>query len=123
MLTLVRTISPTHFENGTWNTGGHCERSKPYNKENMLISSKNNDEWEVRDIQIEEIERAKKEGYWKGQRKFQALDITKVMLLRPDGHPGSHWRDKKKKGFNDCVHWCMPGPIDVWNDLFLALLS
>uniref|UniRef100_A0A803KQS2 Trichome birefringence-like N-terminal domain-containing protein n=1 Tax=Chenopodium quinoa TaxID=63459 RepID=A0A803KQS2_CHEQI len=102
---------------------GHCERSKPYDEENLLISSKNNDEWEVRDIQIEEIERAKKEGYWKGQQNIQALDITKVMLLRPDGHPGSHWRDKKKKGFNDCVHWCMPGPIDVWNDLLLALLN
>ncbi|KNA12612.1 hypothetical protein SOVF_123920 [Spinacia oleracea] len=123
MVTLVRTISPTHFENGTWNTGGHCERLKPYNKTqvvNTLVSSKNNDEWDVRGVQMEEIEKATKK---EGQPIFRAMDITMAMLMRPDAHPGSYWRDKKKKkGFNDCVHWCMPGPIDVWNDLLLALL-
>ncbi|KAL2932881.1 Protein ALTERED XYLOGLUCAN 4-like [Bienertia sinuspersici] len=125
MVTLVRTISPSHFENGTWKTGGNCERSKPYNTtmvENLLVVSKSGLEWEVRNTQMQEIERAVKEAGIKRQRKIRALDITRAMLMRPDGHPGSHWRDKKKKGFNDCVHWCMPGPIDVWNDLLLALL-
>ena len=127
MVTLVRTISPSHFENGTWKTGGTCERSKPYNKEeaaNLLkVGSKNNVEWKVRNIQMEEIKRAREEGgVGREKRLIQAMDITNVMLMRPDGHPGFHWRDKKKKGFNDCVHWCVPGPIDAWNDLLLELL-
>lgn len=124
MVTIVRTITPSHFEHGTWQTGGVCKRTRPYKKDvkDLLVSSKNNVEWEVRDMQMEEIARAKKEGGIKVAHKLQAMDVTKVMLMRPDGHPGSHWRDKKKKRFNDCVHWCMPGPIDVWNDLLLALM-
>ncbi|KAL9228460.1 hypothetical protein vseg_004042 [Gypsophila vaccaria] len=125
MVTLVRTISPSHFENGTWKTRGNCERTKLYDINNvgeLLTKGKNRVEWEVRTIQMEEVERVRKD-YPMRHEKFQAMDITKVMAMRPDGHPGSHWRDKKKNGFNDCVHWCLPGPIDVWNDLMLALLN
>lgn len=129
MVTIVRTISPSHFENGTWKTGGICERTQPYTKEKagelpLQVGSKNEEEWKVRSNQMEEIERVKREvGDEKREKRFQAIDITNIMLMRPDGHPGSYWRDKKKKGYNDCVHWCMPGPIDAWNDLLLALLS
>ncbi|XP_074303601.1 xyloglucan O-acetyltransferase 3-like [Silene latifolia] len=125
MVTIVRTISPSHFENGTWKTGGNCERTKLYNTKDvgdLLTEGKNKVEWEVRNVQLEEVERVRKDAAT-SRDNFRVMDITKVMVTRPDGHPGSHWRDKKKKGFNDCVHWCMPGPIDVWNDLMLALLS
>ncbi|KAJ6887169.1 hypothetical protein NC651_027500 [Populus alba x Populus x berolinensis] len=44
------------------------------------------------------------------------------MLMRPDGHPNSYWGNKWMKGYNDCVHWCIPGPIDAWNDFLIALL-
>ncbi|KAK9726821.1 hypothetical protein RND81_05G239300 [Saponaria officinalis] len=125
MVTLVRTISPSHFENGTWKTGGNCERLKPYNNKDvgeLLTKGKNRVEWEVRNIQMQEVEKMRKE-YAMRKERFQAMDITRAMAMRPDGHPGSHWRDKKKNGFNDCVHWCLPGPIDAWNDLMLALLN
>ena len=43
-------------------------------------------------------------------------------MMRLDGHPGSYWHNKRKKGYNDCVHWCMPGPIDYWNNFLMAVM-
>lgn len=120
-LTLVRTISPSHFEYGTWKTGGSCNRTLPFKgrKEAEVVAASQG-EWVVREAQTEEITRMK--GRETEGKRYEVLDITEAMMLRPDGHPGSHWRSKQKKGYNDCVHWCMPGPIDAWNDLLLALL-
>nr|WDA42970.1 trichome birefringence-like protein 19 [Fagopyrum tataricum] len=117
MIVVVRTVSPSHFENGTWKAGGRCERRRPV--EELMEEGNGGLEWEVRKVQVEEVERVKEEGKRLGLG-FEALDITWAMLMRLDGHPGQYWRDKKK-GYNDCVHWCLPGP-DLWNDLLLALL-
>ena len=42
---------------------------------------------------------------------FDIFDLTKQ-------HPSLH----VGQGINvaDCVHWCMPGMPDVWNDLFIS---
>lgn len=118
VMTLLRTFSPAHFENGTWNTGGGCSRTSPLGEEEVNLGSF---ERELGNIQLEEMERAKREGMMK-LVKFGALDVTTAMLMRPDGHPGAYWGNKWMKGYNDCVHWCLPGPIDAWNDILLALL-
>ncbi|KAL4360834.1 hypothetical protein GQ457_04G033440 [Hibiscus cannabinus] len=55
-------------------------------------------------------------------RKMQ-LDVTRAMLMRPDGHPGEFWGNKWMQGHNDCVHWCLSGPIDVWNDFLMPVLK
>jgi hypothetical protein len=117
IVTLVRTFSPSHFENGFWNTGGSCNRTSPYNDQKINFGAY---EWEIRSMQLEEIERAEKRG--KKGKSFGVLDVTMAMLMRPDGHPGAFWGNQWMKGYNDCVHWCLPGPIDVWNDLLLAVL-
>uniref|UniRef100_A0A6N2LPV3 Uncharacterized protein n=1 Tax=Salix viminalis TaxID=40686 RepID=A0A6N2LPV3_SALVM len=114
MVTLLRTFSPSHFENGSWNSGGSCNRTRPYSERKIDLGGY---EWEMRRMQVEEIERAKRKG-----KRFGVVDVTKAMLMRPDGHPGAFWGNQWMQGYNDCVHWCLPGPIDVWNDLLLALL-
>ncbi|XP_071694656.1 xyloglucan O-acetyltransferase 3-like [Rutidosis leptorrhynchoides] len=119
LTTFLRTFSPSHFENGTWNNGGNCNRRKPL-KEFEVESSEFYKE--ISDMQNEEIEWVKTESLGKNKH-FKVLDITKVMVMRADGHPGSFWGNKWMKGYNDCVHWCLPGPIDVWNDFLLAHLS
>ncbi|KAL2925634.1 Protein ALTERED XYLOGLUCAN 4-like [Bienertia sinuspersici] len=123
MVTLVRTFSPAHFENGAWDTGGGCNRTSPHAIEKAKELEKRYEyELDLRKLQVEEVERARKEGL--GQAKvFRALDVTWPMLMRPDGHPGEFWGNKWMKGYNDCVHWCMPGPIDVWSDFLLAVLQ
>ena len=42
--------------------------------------------------------------------------------MRPDGHPGEHYGEKWQGGAKDCVHWCMPGPVDTWSEIFMAVL-
>ncbi|PON75983.1 Altered xyloglucan 4-like [Trema orientale] len=118
LVTLVRTFAPAHFENGFWNTGGYCNKTSPLSEAETNFGSF---DWEMRNIQAEEIERARQNGMKQG-RKFGVVDVTRAMLMRPDGHPGSHWDNKWMKGYNDCVHWCMPGPVDYWNDFLMAVM-
>ncbi|KAI6700651.1 hypothetical protein NL676_014975 [Syzygium grande] len=118
--TFLRTFSPAHFKNGTWDTGGACTRTSPDGEGEADLGGY---EWGFRNVQMEEVERARGTGRRrKGGKRFGALDVTRAMLMRPDGHPGEHWGNKWMKGYNDCVHWCLPGPIDVWNDFLMAAL-
>ncbi|KAI3409380.1 uncharacterized protein J3R85_019381, partial [Psidium guajava] len=107
------------LENGTWDTGGACVRTRPYGEGEIDLGSS---EWAFRNIQMEEMARAEGVRRERG-RRFAALDVTRAMLMRPDGHPGEHWGNKWMRGYNDCVHWCLPGPIDVWSDFLMAALS
>ncbi|XVF58128.1 hypothetical protein PTKIN_Ptkin07bG0038000 [Pterospermum kingtungense] len=50
-------------------------------------------EWELRSFQMEEIEKVRTEGSKKGKR-FGVLDVTRAMLVRPDGHPAEFWGNK-----------------------------
>ncbi|KAI3976309.1 hypothetical protein MKX01_021851 [Papaver californicum] len=109
LVTLLRTFSPSHFENGFWNTGGYCNRTRPYSEEQVDFNSY---EWELRNSQ--------KRG---NKKRYEIMDITRAMIMRPDGHPGSYWNNKNVHGYDDCAHWCLPGPIDVWNDLLMAMLQ
>lgn len=121
LMTILRTFSPTHFENGAWNGGGYCNKTSPVSNTEIDFGGF---EWELRNAQKAEIEKAqKKVSYSSADKKFRALDVTTAMLLRPDGHPGSHWGNQWNKGINDCLHWCLPGPIDVWNDWLIALMK
>ncbi|KAG9445811.1 hypothetical protein H6P81_011939 [Aristolochia fimbriata] len=119
LVTLVRTFSPAHFEAGTWNDGGRCNRTRPYRGREVRSGGT---EWDISRAQVAEVVRAREEGRGKG-RKFGVLDVTKAMMMRPDGHPNSHWNNQGMEGYNDCVHWCLPGPIDAWNDLLLAMVK
>lgn len=75
-------------------------------------------------IQLEEYRGAEEEGRKKGLR-YRLMDTTQAMLLRPDGHPSKygHWAHENVTLYNDCVHWCLPGPIDSWSDFLLAMLK
>ncbi|KAK8477806.1 hypothetical protein V6N11_025315 [Hibiscus sabdariffa] len=108
-VTLIRTFSPAHFEDGGWNTGGRCNRTSPLSESDINMSGP---EWELRSLQMKEIEKARMEGGKLGKR-FGVLDVTRAMMMRPDGHPGEFWGNKWMKGYNDCVHWCMPVSASV----------
>ncbi|KAJ0986783.1 hypothetical protein J5N97_005139 [Dioscorea zingiberensis] len=117
----LRTVSPTHYENGEWNKGGDCVRRRPY------LTSEVKFEWldeEFYRVQVEEFLKAEMEGKNKGV-EFRLMDTTGVMLLRPDGHPSryGHWKHENVTLHNDCVHWCLPGPIDTWTDFLFHMLS
>ncbi|XP_058100225.1 protein trichome birefringence-like 25 [Magnolia sinica] len=122
-LILFRTSTPDHFENGEWFSGGTCERTVPF-KEGE-IGLKDVDEV-LRAIELEEFKKAAAIASESGVN-LKLLDTNQLSLLRPDGHPGPYRhfhpfaQDKNAKVQNDCLHWCMPGPIDSWNDLVMEI--
>ncbi|XAR51574.1 hypothetical protein NMG60_11006238 [Bertholletia excelsa] len=117
----LRTFAPSHFEGGEWNTGGKCLRTTPFKSGEVSL---NEYHAELYRSQVEEFKLAEREGRKRGL-KFRLLDTTPVMLLRPDGHPFvyGHWPNDNVTLYNDCIHWCLPGPIDAWNDLLLEMLK
>ncbi|KAI9114036.1 hypothetical protein K1719_015287 [Acacia pycnantha] len=70
-----RTISPRHFSNGDWNTGGSCDNEVP------LSHGK----------------------------------------LRDEAHISRH-STRGILNASDCLHWCLPGIPDTWNELLVALI-
>ncbi|XP_055827722.1 protein trichome birefringence-like 19 [Solanum dulcamara] len=114
----VRTFAPSHFEGGEWNTGGNCLRKIPFTSNEKTLDGL---DLEFYNSQLEEFREAEKEG----KKRFRLMDITQAMLLRPDGHPSryGHWPNENVVLYNDCVHWCLPGPIDSWNDILFHMLK
>lgn len=122
---IVTTFSPAHFE-GEWDKYGACSKTKPYD-----AKEKEKLEWmdaEMRETSIKQVSIAKKEGHEKNVVRFEAVDVTKLAYLRPDGHPGPYMHPFpfangiQERVQNDCVHWCLPGPIDTWNEILMQVM-
>uniref|UniRef100_A0A0R0EFG4 Uncharacterized protein n=1 Tax=Glycine max TaxID=3847 RepID=A0A0R0EFG4_SOYBN len=105
-LTIVRSYSPDHYEGGAWNTGGSCTgKVTGFNRA---------------------VERATNGS------KLRLMDITEAFQYRHDGHPGPYRSPDPnkitKRGPDgrpppqDCLHWCMPGPVDTWNELVFEII-
>ncbi|TKY59401.1 trichome birefringence 13 [Spatholobus suberectus] len=110
-----RTQSPRHFEGGDWDQGGSCQRDRPLSVEQVeeLFSVKNNGtNVEARLVNDRLYKALKGSG-------FIVLDITHLSEFRADAHPASAGGKKH----DDCMHWCLPGITDTWNDLFIELLN
>ncbi|XP_057431764.1 protein trichome birefringence-like 21 [Lotus japonicus] len=120
-LAFLVTHSPNHFESGHWNTGGSCNRTRPYTKEEKAQVHPYGLET-LHQIQVEEFATAEEEAREKGLR-FELIDLTEVMVMRPDGHPDKYGHAiDKDVSVRDCVHWCMPGPVDTLNEILLYMI-
>ncbi|XP_020228632.1 protein trichome birefringence-like 13 isoform X2 [Cajanus cajan] len=110
-----RTQSPRHFEGGDWDQGGSCQRDRPLAVEQVeeLFSVKNNGTNVEARLVNEHLYKALKGS------SFIILDITHLSEFRADAHPASAGGKKH----DDCMHWCLPGITDTWNDLFIELLN
>ncbi|XP_044492271.1 protein ALTERED XYLOGLUCAN 4-like [Mangifera indica] len=120
---ILTTFSPSHFE-GDWDKAGACPKTKPYKEGEKLLEGMDAD---IRNIEVEQVEKAKENAKQKGLR-LEVLDVTRLSLMRPDGHPGPYmYPNPFANGIqehvqNDCVHWCLPGPIDTWNQIMLEVI-
>ncbi|XP_031372746.1 protein trichome birefringence-like 16 isoform X2 [Punica granatum] len=99
-----RSISPRHFVGGDWNTGGSCDNTNP-----MSIGK--------------EVSQDESSDYsaWSAVRgtKVKLLSITGLSLVRDEGHI-SRFSIKGTPGVQDCLHWCLPGVPDTWNEILAA---
>ncbi|XP_075492170.1 protein YLS7 isoform X1 [Primulina tabacum] len=122
-LTLVRTFSPDHYEGGEWNTGGSCTGKERPILEGELVENHFTDV--MHEKQVAGFNRAMKKKTNKSKMKL--MDITNAFSYRHDGHPGPYRspdpnkitqrRPDGRPPPQDCLHWCMPGPVDTWNEL------
>ncbi|CAL4916615.1 unnamed protein product [Urochloa decumbens] len=118
----LMTFSPSHFD-GEWNKGAPCtETERPYRKGERQLGYT---EAEMRKIVVEEAaEAASAAG--RTELRFVAVDVTALANMRPDGHPGPYMRKNPfaaaaegRPVQHDCLHWCMPGPVDTFNQILL----
>ncbi|KAI3993550.1 hypothetical protein MKX01_002563 [Papaver californicum] len=92
-------MSPTHFWAEEWSTAkeGNC-----YNETNP-ISGVN-----VKILNITQLSEYRKEGHPSVYRK-QWDPLTQEQILNP-------------ASYSDCIHWCLPGVPDTWNELLYAYI-
>lgn len=126
-LAIVRTWSPDHYEGGAWNTGGSCTgKVKPLDE---VVRNGFTDAMYGK--QVEGFRKAVKNAGEHGSR-LKLMDITEPFAFRADGHPGPYRspdpNKKTQRGPDgkpppqDCLHWCMPGPVDTWNEMLLETI-
>ncbi|XP_050230004.1 protein trichome birefringence-like 23 [Mercurialis annua] len=123
-LTFFRTSTPDHFENGEWHNGGTCKKTTPAKDGEIEIKDLNRI---LRDVELTQFKNASVKAAENGVN-LKLLDFTNLLLSRPDGHPGPYRQfqpfaeDKNATVQNDCLHWCLPGPIDYWNDVIMEIM-
>lgn len=61
----------------------------------------------------------------------QLLNITQLSEYRKEAHPSVHrkqWEPLTKEqllnpyGYADCIHWCLPGVPDTWNEILYTYI-
>ncbi|KAJ1379493.1 PMR5 N-terminal domain [Sesbania bispinosa] len=128
-LTIVRSYSPDHYEGGAWNTGGSCTgKVKPLALGELVENGYTNT---MHEQQVTGFNRAVKKAT--NRSKLRLMDITEAFQYRHDGHPGPYRSPDPnkitKRGPDgrpppqDCLHWCMPGPVDTWNELVFEIIK
>jgi len=123
---VLATISPSHFEKA-WDDPTTCARKRPYKDGEKEVDGEAAELRRVvrRVVREEAAAAAARNG---GAATIKVLDVTKLATMRPDGHPGAYMhRDpfgpgKPEKMLNDCLHSCLPGPVDTFNEILLQLL-
>ncbi|KAJ0973385.1 hypothetical protein J5N97_021344 [Dioscorea zingiberensis] len=109
-LVFFGSYSPSHFRNGTWETGGSCKQNTEPDAD---LKAPGEEPWNNQVI-TETIE---------GMRMVKLLNITYLSKPRKDGHPSSHREPGiQSEDIEDCSHWCLPGVPDTWNELLYAYI-
>ncbi|KAI4344622.1 hypothetical protein L6164_011827 [Bauhinia variegata] len=99
-----RSISPRHFMGGEWNTGGSCNNTTPMSVGKEILDDESADPVVGNAVKGTGV---------------KLLDITGLSQLRDEGHM-SRFSITAKPGVQDCLHWCLPGIPDTWNEVLFA---
>lgn len=99
-----RTLSPRHFFNGDWNTGGSCDNTIPLSNGSEISLEGSSDPVIAGAL---------------NSTKIKILDITPLSQLRDEAHM-SRYTIRGTLNSSDCLHWCLPGIPDTWNELLVA---
>ncbi|KAL0375388.1 UNVERIFIED_CONTAM: protein trichome birefringence-like 34 [Sesamum radiatum] len=113
-------MSPTHERAEEWgkSIGGNC-----YNERNDSEEGYRGRGTDPKMMRIVEatIDQLQKRGI-----DVQMINITQLSDYRKEGHPSIYrkqWEPLTQRqisdplSYADCIHWCLPGVPDVWNEL------
>ncbi|XP_042036737.1 protein trichome birefringence-like 14 isoform X1 [Salvia splendens] len=100
----LRSLSPRHFFNGDWDTGGTCDNTTPLSGGKEVLKDDSSDPVAAHAVRGTGV---------------KLLDITALSELRDEGHI-SRYSIKATAGAQDCLHWCLPGIPDTWNEILFA---
>lgn len=53
--------------------------------------------------------------------RWQRLDLRGMTARRPEGHPAALIQIPGRRTV-DCMHWCLPGVPDAWNEVLFSML-
>ncbi|XVF55025.1 hypothetical protein PTKIN_Ptkin06aG0003400 [Pterospermum kingtungense] len=117
------TMSPTHFWSQEWEPGseGNCyNQMTPINLEGYWGSGSDLPSMRMVDKVLSHL-----------GSKVSVINITQLSEYRKDGHPSIYrkfWETLSPQqlanpaSYSDCIHWCLPGVPDVWNELIFHSL-
>lgn len=117
------TMSPTHQLRREWepNSEGNCYNQKePITDERYWGSGSDIASMNMVDKVLEGL-----------GSKVSVINITQLSEYRKDGHPSIYrkfWETLSPQqlsdpaSYSDCIHWCLPGVPDVWNELLFQFL-
>ncbi|XP_057544950.1 protein trichome birefringence-like 14 [Amaranthus tricolor] len=103
-----RSLSPRHFFNGDWNTGGTCDNINPLSKGKEAVKEGSGDQMAAMAVKGTNV---------------KLLDITSLSELRDEAHISRYTVKPRESTGQDCLHWCLPGIPDAWNEILFAQLS
>lgn len=123
-------ISPTHLYSDEWDGGG-ADNHRCYNETEPILAEghrgRDTDPAFARAVEAE-VARLGARGV-----AVRVLDVTQLSEHRKDAHPSVHrrqWnpptaeeleaRARDPSSVADCIHWCLPGVPDVWNQMLYA---
>ncbi|KAG7609904.1 PC-Esterase [Arabidopsis suecica] len=101
-----RSLSPRHFVGGEWNTGGSCNNTTPMSIGKEVLQEESSDYSAGRAVKGTGV---------------KLLDITALSHIRDEGHI-SRFSISASRGVQDCLHWCLPGVPDTWNEILFAMI-
>lgn len=117
-------MSPTHERGEDWGGGENCYRETEPVLEGGFWG-KDSDPNMMRVVETV-LDGLKTRGV-----KVQMLNITQLSEYRKEGHPSIYrkqWEPLTEEqianpsSYADCIHWCLPGVPDVWNELLYAYI-
>jgi hypothetical protein len=123
-------MSPTHLHSDEWEAGGGVNH-RCYNETEPIAGEghrgRDTDPAFARAVEAQ-VRRLGTRGV-----AVRVLNVTQMSENRKDAHPSVHrrqWdppteaqrraRERDPSSDADCIHWCLPGVPDVWNQMLYA---
>ncbi|KAL7136105.1 hypothetical protein ABFS83_10G006900 [Erythranthe nasuta] len=111
-------LSPQHYHGESWDGESCYNVTEPVSKQDYWGIATDIDMMHIAESTIRKLE---ERGL-----KVEYLNITHLSDYRKDAHlsiykeifsPLNKEQLSNPKSYSDCVHWCLPGVPDVWNQI------